>query len=122
VSEDPLAPPEGYGAAPATAGYRGSGYPQPSACSVREPACSRELAVIVWWGDLAEHLFPLGYCLPHYLSVSRLVRSHCTECGMPTVIADTEYLADGQWYDRASGQVQAAIDSLALNWAEDGGE
>jgi hypothetical protein len=122
---DPLAPPEGYGAKPPNAtGYRGSGYPRPESCSAQTGGpgvfCGRPLMVIVWWGDLAEHLFPLGYCLSHYLAVSRLVRSHCTECGKPTTIASVEYLADGVWYDRASGVVQEAIDRLALRWADGG--
>jgi hypothetical protein len=86
---DPLAPPDGYGSRPGPSGYKGSGYPRPDRCvmeSASGEACDHLMAVIIWWGDAAEHLYPLGYCPCHAALAQRTVRTHCTRCGLPNRI------------------------------------
>jgi len=107
---DPLAPPPGYGSKPG----QQPDYDEPVACCVSnaEKACPRPLGVILWWGDAAEHVFPVGYCDLHGIGTiaqARALRTYCTRCGMDNKIIKIEARSDlvgrSYWYENVQRQL-----------------
>ena len=122
---DPLAPPGGYDHDAPRGGRRAAqgNYPRPVACNSGPVtgSCRAPMAMIIWYADLAEHVYPVGYCAAHGLAARRLaVRTHCTACGMLNKQVKIEFEPGCEWprgwYDRA----QEAIDGLGARWPGDG--
>jgi hypothetical protein len=114
---DPLAPPEGYGRKkPDGSGAIDDGsVPYPVACSVHAGGkqCRARLAVVIWYGDAAEHVGPVGYCMSHGMLAGRAEAS-CSVCSQPMQILKTEPVGELAAASVAYGSLQAQLDKLGL--------